>query len=36
MCRELFTEEFFENYRVCNLKKDCKINERCVGHKCVD
>jgi hypothetical protein len=32
----LFTEEVFNNYRLCNENSDCKFNEVCAGHRCLD
>lgn len=36
VCTAIFNESVFENYRTCNKNQDCKVHERCAGHKCVD
>jgi hypothetical protein len=36
ICTAIFNEAIFINKRTCNQNKDCKVNERCGGHKCID
>ena len=36
LCTAEFKDSTFKNYRSCNQKADCKPNEDCAFHKCID
>ena len=36
VCTDVFKDPAFENCESCNENSDCKLQEYCAGHKCID